>query len=83
MAHLTLVDFCERAQGSRVFLTPQITEQIAACKPVATALDSAVDVLLCSYIIDPVVRVSAFKLRKHSNSSLVVVCWQIVVHPRI
>uniref|UniRef100_A0A452T673 Prominin 1 n=1 Tax=Ursus maritimus TaxID=29073 RepID=A0A452T673_URSMA len=39
---------------SRVFLTPQITEQIAACKPVATALDSAVDVLLCSYIIDPV-----------------------------
>uniref|UniRef100_A0A452T6N9 Prominin 1 n=1 Tax=Ursus maritimus TaxID=29073 RepID=A0A452T6N9_URSMA len=31
-----------------------ITEQIAACKPVATALDSAVDVLLCSYIIDPV-----------------------------
>uniref|UniRef100_A0A452RTY8 Prominin 1 n=1 Tax=Ursus americanus TaxID=9643 RepID=A0A452RTY8_URSAM len=60
-----------------------ITEQIAACKPVATALDSAVDVLLCSYIIDPVVRVSAFKLRKHSNSSLVVVCWQIVVHPRI
>ncbi|XP_022361604.1 prominin-1 isoform X2 [Enhydra lutris kenyoni] len=30
-----------------------ITEQIAACKPVATALDSAVDVFLCSYIIDP------------------------------
>ncbi|XP_014644371.1 PREDICTED: prominin-1 [Ceratotherium simum simum] len=31
-----------------------ITEHIAACKPVATALDSAVDVFLCSYIIDPV-----------------------------
>ncbi|VCX40494.1 unnamed protein product [Gulo gulo] len=30
-----------------------ITEQIAACKPVATALDSAVDVFLCNYIIDP------------------------------
>uniref|UniRef100_A0ABI7YG13 Prominin 1 n=1 Tax=Felis catus TaxID=9685 RepID=A0ABI7YG13_FELCA len=30
-----------------------ITEKIAACKPVATALDSAVDVFLCSYIIDP------------------------------
>nr|XP_058922111.1 prominin-1 [Kogia breviceps] len=30
-----------------------ITEQIAACKPVATALDSAIDVFLCSYIIDP------------------------------
>uniref|UniRef100_U6CRN1 Prominin-1 n=1 Tax=Neovison vison TaxID=452646 RepID=U6CRN1_NEOVI len=30
-----------------------ITEQIAACKPVATALDSAVNVFLCSYIIDP------------------------------
>ncbi|KAF3825323.1 hypothetical protein GH733_005957 [Mirounga leonina] len=30
-----------------------ITEQIAACKPVATALDSAVDVFLCSYVIDP------------------------------
>ncbi|XP_077924541.1 prominin-1 isoform X2 [Halichoerus grypus] len=30
-----------------------ITEQIAGCKPVATALDSAVDVFLCSYVIDP------------------------------
>ncbi|XP_033266534.2 prominin-1 [Orcinus orca] len=30
-----------------------ITEQMAACKPVATALDSAIDVFLCSYIIDP------------------------------
>uniref|UniRef100_A0A673TAC0 Prominin 1 n=1 Tax=Suricata suricatta TaxID=37032 RepID=A0A673TAC0_SURSU len=30
-----------------------ITEKIAACKPVATALDSAVNVFLCSYIIDP------------------------------
>lgn len=30
-----------------------ITEQIAACRPVATALDSAVDVFLCSYIIEP------------------------------
>lgn len=30
-----------------------ITEHIAACKPVATALDSAVDVFLCRYIIDP------------------------------
>ncbi|VFV31332.1 prominin isoform cra_d [Lynx pardinus] len=30
-----------------------ITEKIAACKPVATALDSAVDVFLCSYVIDP------------------------------
>lgn len=31
-----------------------ITEHMAACKPVATALDSAVDVFLCSYITDPV-----------------------------
>ncbi|XP_039694078.1 prominin-1 isoform X6 [Pteropus medius] len=30
-----------------------ITEQIAACKPVATALDSAVDVFLCNYIVEP------------------------------
>ncbi|XP_049742415.1 prominin-1 isoform X1 [Elephas maximus indicus] len=30
-----------------------ITDKIAACKPVATALDSAVDVFLCSYIVDP------------------------------
>ncbi|XP_023586019.1 prominin-1 [Trichechus manatus latirostris] len=30
-----------------------ITHKIAACKPVATALDSAVDVFLCSYIVDP------------------------------
>ncbi|XP_007449890.1 PREDICTED: prominin-1 [Lipotes vexillifer] len=30
-----------------------ITEKMAACKPVATALDSAIDVFLCSYIIDP------------------------------
>ncbi|XP_072802113.1 prominin-1 isoform X5 [Vicugna pacos] len=30
-----------------------ITEQVAACKPVATALDSAVDVFLCGYIVDP------------------------------
>ncbi|KAM9087276.1 prominin-1 isoform 1-T3 [Megaptera novaeangliae] len=30
-----------------------ITEQMAACKPVATALDSAIDVFLCSYVIDP------------------------------
>ncbi|XP_039694076.1 prominin-1 isoform X4 [Pteropus medius] len=31
----------------------KITEQIAACKPVATALDSAVDVFLCNYIVEP------------------------------
>lgn len=30
-----------------------ITERIAACKPVATALDSAVDVFLCNYIVEP------------------------------
>lgn len=30
-----------------------ITEQVAACKPMATALDSAVDVFLCSSIIKP------------------------------
>ncbi|XP_054437930.1 prominin-1 [Pteronotus mesoamericanus] len=30
-----------------------ITEEIAACKPMATALDSAVDVFLCNYIIKP------------------------------
>ncbi|XP_045140322.1 prominin-1 [Echinops telfairi] len=30
-----------------------ITGKIAACKPVATALDSAVDVFLCSYVVDP------------------------------
>ncbi|OWK13847.1 PROM1 [Cervus elaphus hippelaphus] len=30
-----------------------ITQQIAACKPAATALDSAVNVFLCSYIVDP------------------------------
>ncbi|XP_053528433.1 prominin-1 isoform X2 [Artibeus jamaicensis] len=30
-----------------------IVEEIAACKPVATALDSAVNVFLCGYIIDP------------------------------
>ncbi|KAM5336981.1 prominin-1 isoform 2-T5 [Glossophaga mutica] len=30
-----------------------IMEEIAACKPVATALDSAVNVFLCGYIIDP------------------------------
>lgn len=30
-----------------------ITEQIAACKPVATALDSAVDIFLCNYIVEP------------------------------
>uniref|UniRef100_K9IZS4 Putative conserved plasma membrane protein n=1 Tax=Desmodus rotundus TaxID=9430 RepID=K9IZS4_DESRO len=30
-----------------------ITEEIAACRPVATALDSAVNVFLCGYIIDP------------------------------
>lgn len=30
-----------------------VTRNIAACKPLATALDSAVDVFLCSYITDP------------------------------
>ncbi|XP_054544007.1 prominin-1 isoform X2 [Talpa occidentalis] len=30
-----------------------ITEQMASCKPVANALDSAVDIFLCSYIIGP------------------------------
>ncbi|XP_008575879.1 PREDICTED: prominin-1 isoform X1 [Galeopterus variegatus] len=30
-----------------------ITEEMAACKPVATALDSAVDVFLCGYVISP------------------------------
>nr|XP_006055022.1 prominin-1 isoform X3 [Bubalus bubalis] len=30
-----------------------ITQQLAACKPAATALDSAVNVFLCSYIVDP------------------------------
>ncbi|KAM6220859.1 prominin-1 [Rhynchocyon petersi] len=30
-----------------------ITRKMAACKPVATALDSAVDVFLCGYIVDP------------------------------
>ncbi|XP_008991815.4 prominin-1 isoform X2 [Callithrix jacchus] len=30
-----------------------IREKVASCKPVATALDTAVDVFLCSYIIDP------------------------------
>ncbi|XP_070228828.1 prominin-1 isoform X3 [Bos mutus] len=30
-----------------------ITQQFAACKPAATALDSAVNVFLCSYIVDP------------------------------
>ncbi|KAK1346037.1 hypothetical protein QTO34_008506 [Cnephaeus nilssonii] len=31
----------------------QVTKEIAACKPVATALDSAVDVFLCKYITKP------------------------------
>ncbi|XP_054996673.1 prominin-1 isoform X2 [Sorex araneus] len=30
-----------------------ITEEVAACKPVATALDSTVEILLCRYIVDP------------------------------
>ncbi|XP_006884597.1 PREDICTED: prominin-1 [Elephantulus edwardii] len=30
-----------------------ITKKMAACRPVATALDSAIDVFLCSYIVDP------------------------------
>lgn len=30
-----------------------VTKEIAACKPVATALDSAVDVFLCKYITKP------------------------------
>uniref|UniRef100_A0A2K5DWD1 Prominin 1 n=1 Tax=Aotus nancymaae TaxID=37293 RepID=A0A2K5DWD1_AOTNA len=30
-----------------------IREKVASCKPVATALDTAVDVFLCSYVIDP------------------------------
>ncbi|XP_016077434.1 PREDICTED: prominin-1 isoform X2 [Miniopterus natalensis] len=30
-----------------------ITEKIATCKPVATALDSTVDVFLCNYIVEP------------------------------
>ncbi|XP_036901444.1 prominin-1 isoform X2 [Sturnira hondurensis] len=30
-----------------------LMEEVAACKPVATALDSAVSVFLCGYIIDP------------------------------
>ncbi|XP_028362453.1 prominin-1 isoform X2 [Phyllostomus discolor] len=30
-----------------------IMEKVAACKPVATALDSVVSVFLCGYIIDP------------------------------
>ncbi|XP_021566481.1 prominin-1 [Carlito syrichta] len=30
-----------------------VSEKLASCKPVATALDSAVDVFLCSNIIDP------------------------------
>ncbi|KAM8800654.1 prominin-1 [Rhynchonycteris naso] len=30
-----------------------ITEKVAACKPVATALDSAVDVFLCNSIVKP------------------------------
>ncbi|XP_066241091.1 prominin-1 [Saccopteryx leptura] len=30
-----------------------ITEKVAACKPVATALDSAVDVILCDSIVKP------------------------------
>lgn len=31
-----------------------ITEDVATCKPMATALDSTVEVFLCSYIINPV-----------------------------
>uniref|UniRef100_A0A8D1Z850 Prominin 1 n=1 Tax=Sus scrofa TaxID=9823 RepID=A0A8D1Z850_PIG len=30
-----------------------VTEQIAACKPVATALDSVVNIFLCGYVVDP------------------------------
>ncbi|ELW68963.1 Prominin-1 [Tupaia chinensis] len=30
-----------------------ITEKLASCRPLATALDSAINVFLCSYIIDP------------------------------
>ncbi|XP_075400625.1 prominin-1 [Tenrec ecaudatus] len=30
-----------------------ITRKIAACRPLATVLDSAVDVFLCSYVVDP------------------------------
>lgn len=30
-----------------------VTEEVAACKPVATALDSAIAIFLCSYVIDP------------------------------
>ncbi|XP_076992567.1 prominin-1 isoform X2 [Tamandua tetradactyla] len=30
-----------------------ITKKIASCKPMATALDSVVDIVLCNYIIDP------------------------------
>ncbi|XP_073898676.1 prominin-1 isoform X2 [Castor canadensis] len=30
-----------------------ITEKIASCKPVATALDSAIGVILCNYIVNP------------------------------
>ncbi|XP_055986344.1 prominin-1 [Sorex fumeus] len=31
-----------------------ITEEVAACKPVATAVDSTVEIFLCRYLTDPV-----------------------------
>uniref|UniRef100_A0A8B9YH74 Prominin 1 n=1 Tax=Bos mutus grunniens TaxID=30521 RepID=A0A8B9YH74_BOSMU len=42
-----------RSNSVNLRLRNGITQQFAACKPAATALDSAVNVFLCSYIVDP------------------------------
>lgn len=34
----------------------QIAMEVAACKPIANVIDTAVDIFLCSYIADSVVR---------------------------
>lgn len=48
-----------------VFSIPQITEKMTSCKPMATAMDSAMNGVLCGYVADPLVRTSSFKKRRH------------------
>lgn len=59
--------FCEPGSVNicLCFPVPQITEKMTSCKPMTTAMDSAVNGILCGYVADPLVRTSSFKKRRH------------------
>lgn len=59
------MNFFEPQATYLVFSIPQITEEMTSCKPVVTAMDSAISGVLCSYAADPLVRTSPFKKRRH------------------